>query len=355
MRRTLRARIFLSVLISLPAVGLGSGTAGAASEPTPGVTASASQYAVNTNLERELDDDNSAGSYLDPATGELVVTVTDSAAAEAVTAAGARPKLVERSTAQLKTVMNTLDTQANITGTSWGIDPSRNQVAVEADASVSVASMTQLRKVAAGLGEAVRVQRVPGVFKKEVDGGDAIYGGGYRCSAAFNVAGGGTARYFLTAGHCTNQAYRWAAWPGGPSIGTRVGTSFPTNDYGIVRYSASGQPYGRVDLYNGSYQDIASSADAIVGQYIRKSGSTTHVTTGRVTAVNVTVHYPEGTVYQMVRTTACSAAGDSGGAHFAGNVALGIHSGSAGCSGTNGSAIFQPVREALSAYGVHVY
>ncbi|WP_328666687.1 S1 family peptidase [Streptomyces sp. NBC_00322] len=355
MRRTLRARICLSILISLPAVGLGSGTAGAAEEPTPGVTASATQYAIDSSLERALGDDNSAGSYLDPATGELVVTVTDTAAAEAVKAAGARAKLVERSTAELQAAMDTLESQAQITGTSWGIDPSTNQVAVEADASVSVSAMTQLRKVGAGLGEAVRIKRVPGVFKKEVSGGDAIYGGGYRCSAAFNVARG-TARYFLTAGHCTNLAYSWSATSGGSPIGVRTGTSFPTNDYGIVRYlSPSPQPAGRVNLYNGSYQDIMTSADAIVGQVIKKSGSTTHVTTGRVTAVNVTVNYPEGPVYQMVRTTACSAAGDSGGAHFAGSVALGIHSGSSGCSGTNGSAIFQPVREALSVYGVNVY
>lgn len=60
-------------------------------------------------------------------------------------------------------------------------------------------------------------------------------------------------------------------------------------------------------------------------------------------------------VHGMVRTTACSAGGDSGGAHFAGSVALGIHSGSSGCTGTSGSAIHQPVREALSAYGVSVY
>ncbi|WP_406301930.1 S1 family peptidase [Streptomyces sp. NBC_00885] len=354
MRRTLRARICLSLLISLPAVGLGSGTAGAAPEPTPGVTASASQYAIDSSLERSLDDDNSAGSYLDAATGELVVTVTDSAAAEAVNAAGARAKLVERSTAELQAAINTLETQAKITGTSWGIDPSTNQIAVEADQSVSVAAMAQLRKVGAGLGAAVRITRVPGVFKKEVSGGDAIYGGGYRCSAAFNVARG-TARYFLTAGHCTNLAYSWSATSGGAPIGVRTGTSFPTNDYGIVRYLPGPQPAGRVNLYNGTYQDIVTSADAIVGQAIRKSGSTTHVTSGRVTAVNVTVNYPEGPVYQMVRTTVCSAAGDSGGAHFAGSVALGIHSGSSGCSGTNGSAIFQPVREALSVYGVNVY
>lgn len=354
MRRTLRARICLSVLLTLPAVALGTGTAGAAPEPDPGVTASATQYNVNTTLERTLGDDESAGSYLDAATGELVVTVTDEAAAEKVRAEGARPQIVERSTAQLRAAMITLEARAKITGTSWGVDPSTNQVSIEADQSLTPRSLARLKRVAASLGDAVRITRVPGVFKREVAGGDAIYGGGYRCSAAFNVSNG-TTRYFVTAGHCTNLAASWSATSGGPSIGIRAGTSFPTNDYGIVRYTGTDQPPGSVDLYNGTFQDITSAADAIVGQAIRKSGSTTHVTSGRVTAVNVTVNYGDGPVYGMVRTTACSAGGDSGGAHFAGSTALGIHSGSAGCTGTNGSAIHQPVREALAAYGVNVY
>ncbi|MCX4820660.1 S1 family peptidase [Streptomyces sp. NBC_01142] len=361
MRRTLRARICLCVLFTLPAAALGSGTAGAAADPDasatpdpdPGVSATAQQYSLHSALGRALGD-RTAGSYLDAESGALVVTVTDEAAADDVRAAGARAEIVGRSTAQLESAIATLDTQAKIAGTSWGIDPAANQVSVEADQSVSARSMARLEKVAARLGEAVRIQRVPGVFTKEVAGGDAIYGGGSRCSTAFNVSKG-TVRYFVTAGHCTTLSSSWSAVSGGPSIGTREGTSFPTNDYGIVRYTGTTAPAGNVNLYNGNYQDITSAADAIVGQAIRKSGSTTKVTHGTVTAVNVTVNYGDGPVYNMVRTTACSAGGDSGGAHFAGSTALGIHSGSSGCSGTNGSAIHQPVREALSAYGVNVY
>ncbi|MGW3623414.1 S1 family peptidase [Streptomyces sp. NPDC000880] len=353
MRRTLRARIYLPVLLALPAAGLGPGTAAAAPEPHPGVTPSAMQYHLHSTLERALGA-QTAGSYLDADTGELVVTVTDEAAADQVRAAGARAKRVEHSTAELESAMATLEARAKITGTSWGIDPSTNQVAIEADRTVSAGSMALLKTVAAGLGDAVRIKRVPGVLKKEVLGGDAILGGGYRCSAAFNVSKG-TAHYFVTAGHCTNAAAKWSTTSGGAAIGTSVGSSFPTNDYGLVRYTNSSQPAGDVNLYEGGSQDITSAADAIVGQAIRKSGSTSKVTSGTVTAVNVTVNYGEGPVYNMVRTTACSAGGDSGGAHFAGATALGIHSGSSGCSGTDGSAIHQPVKEALSAYGVNVY
>ncbi|MFF3323826.1 S1 family peptidase [Streptomyces sp. NPDC002889] len=355
MRRTPHARILLSLLLAVPALGLGSGTAGA-QDPAPGppgVGASPAQYALRSSIEHDLGE-RTAGSYLDTASGELVVTVTDAASAEEVRAAGARAELVKLSMSQLLSTMGVLEARAKIPGTSWGIDPRTNQVVVEADQSVSTLSMARMKAVAARLGDSVRITRVPGVFTKELAGGDAIYGDDYRCSAAFNVRKG-TVRYFLTAGHCTGATTGWTATDDGASIGTSEGSSFPTNDYGLVRYAGGVQTPGKVNLHNGSYQDITSAADAIVGQAISKSGSTTKVTSGTVTAVNVTVNYGDGPVYGMVRTTVCSSGGDSGGAHFAGSTALGIHSGSAGCNGKGGSAIHQPVQEALSAYGVAVY
>ncbi|GGO46367.1 S1 family peptidase [Streptomyces lasiicapitis] len=354
MRRTTCARLGLSALLVTGSLALGATPAGAQSEPTASPSSSASRVnALAAQVERQLGDD-SAGTYLDRKTGNLVVTVTSDAAADRVRANGATPKRVQRSAAQLDSAMDALESRARITGTSWGVDPRTNQIAVQADQSVSARELARLRAVADSLDGAVRVSRVPGTFKREVAGGDAIYGGGSRCSAAFNVSKG-TTKYFVTAGHCTNISANWSATSGGAAVGVREGTSFPTNDYGIVRYTNGSSPAGNVNLYNGSYQEISSAADAVVGQAIKKSGSTTKVTSGSVTAVNVTVNYGDGPVHGMVRTTACSAGGDSGGAHFAGTVALGIHSGSSGCTGTNGSAIHQPVREALAAYGVSVY
>ncbi|EPH41103.1 S1 family peptidase [Streptomyces aurantiacus] len=354
MRRTTCARLGLSALLVTGSLALGVTPAGAQSEPASSPSSSPSRVnALNAQVERQLGDD-SAGTYLDRKTGKLVVTVTSDAAAERVRATGATPERVQRDAAQLDAAMGTLESRAQITGTSWGVDPRTNQIAVQADQSVSARELARLRAVADSLDGAVRVSRVPGTFKREVAGGDAIYGGGSRCSVAFNVSKG-TTKYFVTAGHCTNISANWSATSGGAAVGVREGSSFPTNDYGIVRYTNGSSPAGNVNLYNGSYQEISSAANAVVGQAIKKSGSTTKVTSGSVTAVNVTVNYSDGPVHGMVRTTACSAGGDSGGAHFAGTVALGIHSGSSGCTGTNGSAIHQPVREALSAYGVSVY
>ncbi|MEI7034864.1 S1 family peptidase [Streptomyces pratensis] len=356
MRRNSRARLSVSLLLVAGALGLDAAPSAAAGAPSadaaPAIPAP-SAYALDAAVERDLGAET-AGSYLDRGTGDLVVTVTTDRAEERARAAGATVRRVERSAAQLRSAMDTLEAEAKIAGTSWGVDPRANRVTVEADSSVSTQDMARLEAVAERLGPAVSISRVPGVFHREVLGGGAIYGGGSRCSAAFNVTKGG-ARYFVTAGHCTDISANWAATSGGPVIGAREDSSFPTNDYGIVRYTDGSSPAGAVDLHNGSSQDIASAANAVVGQAISKSGSTTKVTRGTVTAVNVTVNYSDGPVYGMVRTTACSAGGDSGGAHFAGSVALGIHSGSSGCSGASGSAIHQPVREALAAYGVSVY
>src|SRR2546421_399453 len=82
-------------------------------------------------------------------------------------------------------------------------------------------------------------------------GGDAIYGGQYRCSLGFNVRSGST-YYFLTAGHCGNIASSWYSNSSKTTLlGTTYGSSFPGNDYAIVQYSLSYTNHpGTVDLYN---------------------------------------------------------------------------------------------------------
>ena len=348
-----------AALALIPATVASAAGADPSGKPSPddrsnGVRAGSSDYTRDAQLSRSLGT-RTAGSYLDAKTGRLVVTVTGKKAAGEVRAAGARAKLVKRSGAELKAAMAALGREATVRGTSWGVDPRRNQVVVQADSTVTDAQLAKLRSVAKKRNGAVQVTRVPGVLRQEVLGGDAVYGGGVRCSAAFNVARG-SAHYFLTAGHCAGSATTWSAVNGGPAIGKQDKHSFPGNDFSLVRYVGGAKPAGNVNLYNGTSRDITGAANAVVGQAIQKSGSTTKITNGKVTAVNVTANYGNGNVvHGLVRTTACSSGGDSGGAHFAGSTALGIHSGSSGCTGTKGSALHQPVAEALSAYGVKVY
>jgi len=77
-------------------------------------------------------------------------------------------------------------------------------------------------------------------------------------------------------------------------LGSTAGSSFPGNDYAIVRYTNTGiTASGVVDLYNGSSQDITTSGNAYVGESVRRSGSTSGVHSGTVQALNVTVRYSE--------------------------------------------------------------
>jgi hypothetical protein len=97
-----------------------------------------------------------------------------------------------------------------------------------------------------------------------------------------------------------------------------------------------------------------SSGNATVGR-VTRSGSTSGVHTGTVQAVNASVRYAEGTVSGVIQTNVCSEPGDSGGPLFAGTKALGLTSGGSGNCSSGGTTFFQPVTEALSAYGVSVF
>jgi hypothetical protein len=166
----------------------------------------------------------------------------------------------------------------------------------------------------------------------------------------------GSTYYFLTAGHCGNIGTTWYANSSRTTVlGTRAGSSFPGNDYALIRYTGTVAHPGNVNLYNGSTQDIVSAGTPAVGATVYRSGSTTGVHSGRVTALNSTVNYAEGSVSGLIRTTVCAEGGDSGGPLFAGTVAYGLTSGGSGNCTFGGVTYFQPVTEALSTYGVSVF
>ncbi len=300
----------------------------------------------------------SAGVYHDASRDAMVVTVTDAAAADKVKTAGGIARVVEHSAAELELVKAKVTLVANVPGMAWAIDPAENKVVVTLDDSVDA---TELRHVQSGLaadGDAVRIERTAGEFSPLISGGQAIFTGGSRCSLGFNVRDAAGAQFFLTAGHCTNIGSTWYANSSKTTVlGPRAGTSFPGNDYGIVRYTNSAVPRpGNVWLYSGTAtQDITTARNAVVGETVRRSGSTTGVRSGRVTAVNATVNYPQGTVTGLIRTSVCAEPGDSGGALFAGTAALGLTSGGSGNCTFGGTTFFQPVTEALSVYGMQVY
>ncbi|MET8328958.1 S1 family peptidase [Streptomyces sp. NPDC005181] len=241
---------------------------------------------------------------------------------------------------------------ADIAGTAWNVDPATKTLMVTVDSTVSRAEINQIKKSAGANAGALRIERTSGTFNKLLSGGDAIYAPGWRCSLGFNVRSGST-YYLLTAGHCTDGNPPWYTnSSNSTSIGPTVGSSFPTNDYGIVRYdNASVAHAGTV----GS-QDITSAANATVGMAVTRRGSTTGIHSGTVTGLNATVNYGGGDiVYGMIKTNVCAEPGDSGGPLYSGTRAIGLTSGGSGNCNSGGTTYFQPVTEALSAYGVSVY
>ncbi|MEV0563998.1 S1 family peptidase [Dactylosporangium sp. NPDC050588] len=294
-----------------------------------------------------------AGSYWDAQLGKMVVTVTDANTAKSVESTGAVARKVKHSGVELARITSTLGAKVSIPGTAWAVDPVANQVVVSIDPTVSPEHVKTIEATVASLGSGATIERLPAELRPTISGGQAIYAGGSRCSLGFNVVSGST-YYFLTAGHCTNIGSTWTT-SGGSVLGTRTGTSFPGNDYGIVRYAAGVAHPGNVSLYNGSFQDITAAGNATVGQSVRRSGSTTGVRSGSVTQLNATVTYSQGQVSGLIRTTVCAEPGDSGGSLFAGSIALGLTSGGSGNCSSGGVTYFQPVTEPLSVYGVSVY
>ncbi|MFJ8618230.1 S1 family peptidase [Streptomyces clavifer] len=241
---------------------------------------------------------------------------------------------------------------ADVAGTAWNADPATGRLVVTVDSTVSQAEINRIRKSAGANAGALRIERTPGTFSTLISGGDAVYASSWRCSLGFNVRSGST-YYFLTAGHCTDGAGTWYADSGRTTVlGSTSGSSFPTDDYGIVRYTnTSVAKPGTV-----GDQDITSAANATVGMAVTRRGSTTGTHSGTVTGLNATVNYGGGDIVRgMIRTNVCAEPGDSGGPLYSGTRAIGLTSGGSGNCSSGGTTFFQPVTEALSAYGVSVF
>lgn len=350
-----RAAVAGGGILALAAAGITLQSANASTETpvqVPHTLSVAKAGNLASHLTKSLGAD-SAGSYYDARARHLVVNVLSEDAAQRVEAAGARARVVQNSSAALKSARTTLKSDATIPGTSWATDPATNKVVVTADRTVKGAALSKLNKVVDGLGSKVELKRTQGEFKPFVAGGDAITGSGGRCSLGFNVVKGGEP-YFLTAGHCTEAISTWSD-SSGQEIGTNADSSFPDNDYGLVKYTADVPHPSEVNLYNGSAQQITGAAEATVGMKVSRSGSTTQVHDGTVTGLDATVNYGNGDIVNgLIQTDVCAEPGDSGGSLFSGSSAVGLTSGGSGDCTSGGETFFQPVTEALSATGTEI-
>ncbi|WP_143194262.1 S1 family peptidase [Micromonospora sp. CB01531] len=238
-------------------------------------------------------------------------------------------------------------------GTAWVLDPATGRMTLTVDGTVTGAELAALRDAAARGGAVLR--REPGRLRPLIAGGQAVYGGGGRCSLGANVRSGST-NYLVTAGHCTSLADTWYADSAHTTVlGYVTGSSFPGNDYGVVRYTGTVDHPSAVYTYPGMLT-IYRAGNAYVGQRVCRSGATTGVRCGSVTALNATVNYAEGTVYGLIRTNICAEPGDSGGPLYdpSTGTILGILSGGSGNCASGGTSYYQPIGEILTAYGLTI-
>ncbi len=278
--------------------------------------------------------------------GRLLATAIGLAGALALSAPSAAPAATAGVGAdRLAAVSNAVD-RSGVEGIGWYVDKAANRVVVTADSTVSAAALATIKRAAGADAGAIRFERTPGVLRPLLSAGDAIYGGGYRCSLGFNVVKGST-YYFLTAGHCGKVANTWYTNATRTTlIGATIGYSFPGNDYALVRY----------DNTSLSHPGGYTVADAFLGESVTRRGSTTGVHSGKVTGLNATVRYQgAGKVSGLIKTNVCAEPGDSGGPLYDGTKALGLTSGGSGDCTTGGTTYFQPVREAANAYGVSIF
>ncbi|MBM7774455.1 hypothetical protein JOD54_004659 [Actinokineospora baliensis] len=285
-----------------------------------------------------------AGAWLDSST-ELVVAVTDEAAARTARLAGAKTTVVRWGADQLAAVKRALDAKRSVPDavTGWYVDVSSNSVVVTA-----LAPGAADVRAFAGTAPQVRVVRAAerAQVLHDVRGGDPYYfNGGSRCSIGFSVQGG-----YVTAGHCGTAG---TATNGFNQVaqGAVERSNFPGDDMGWVRTNANWTPRPVV-VSGSSTVTVRGSTEAAIGASVCRSGSTTGWRCGTIQAKNETVNYPQGTVQGLTRTNACAEPGDSGGSWLTGDQAQGVTSGGSGNCSSGGTTYFQPVNEILQRYGL---
>ncbi|WP_330172453.1 S1 family peptidase [Streptomyces sp. NBC_01498] len=247
---------------------------------------------------------------------------------------------------------------ADIAGTAWGVNPATGTVLVTVDKRVSATEVAELRRSAGAQADALTFERTAGTLQPHLQGGEPVWSNAGRCTAGFNVRAG-TADYFVTAGHCTQGVSTWYTNASRTTtIGPTAATSFPGNDYGIVRYTNPAVPRPGTVNCGGTIIDITGPANPTVGQRIWLASSTTGCHSGAVTGLNATVNYGAGGIVSgLIQTTLCSEPGDSGSPVFTRTgdgttgLAVGVLSGGSGNCASGATSFVQPINEVLAAYG----
>lgn len=202
---------------------------------------------------------------------------------------------------------------------------------------------------AAVMGGTAAAAPAAGVPRPQVSGGDMIYANnGTACRAEVNARSAST-YYIVMPGHCTQGTSAWYTSAALTTyIGPTVATSFPGNDYGLVRYDNPAVPHP-----GGGF---TSAGNPYVGEQVCRKSPVSGLHCGTVTALNATINYGGGQVVSgLIATTVCTGPGDTGGLLFSGSTAIGLFAGGSGNCSVGGTSYYQPLTEILAAYGLSLY
>jgi len=299
---------------------------------------------------RSASGDSYAGSWLGKDGTTLNIAVTDASLADEVRAAGAVPKLVERSVSELDSAKRALDTtatRADLNLPGWYVDVAANTVVIQAlrGDTDQAEELAEEAGLSADEVEIVVTKAAPKPLA-DVIGAEPYFidinGEQARCSIGFAVEGG-----FVTAGHCGAEGTETLDREN-LDQGEVVASVFPgTADMGVVETNADVQLQPFVNDFDGNALPVGGSTEAPVGAAVCRSGSTTGTFCGTILAKNQTVQYPEGQVTGLTRTDVCAEGGDSGGPWLSGDQAQGVTSGGSGDCTVGGETFFQPLTEIL--------
>jgi streptogrisin C len=236
--------------------------------------------------------------------------------------------------------------------TSWGVDLRSGKLAVDVVGRDTKAVTAFL--LLAGVDPTTVVMRTDAAPVRrfyDLVGGDTILGQKYRCSLGVNAKDRSGKLFVLTAGHCTkDDPGEWVGY-NKVKIGSVSRTNFPGDDFGSIAVTNS--EWKATAKVKGGPTIKGSNVAGFLSKVCR-SGSTTGYKCGLVLGYNQTVNYGNGEVVMgLTRTNACAEPGDSGGTFITpSGQAQGFTSGGSGDCKSGGTTFFQPVKEALSAYGL---
>lgn len=263
-----------------------------------------------------------AGSWIERKADGSFGFVVATAGAQADAVPGAEVRRVRYSLRQLQDTMDQLDGngQRRLLGISkayngvhsWYVDPQSNSVVVAVAPGASEEAVDLVASSGADASTVRFVESVgePRTVANIIGGIEYTINNQFLCSVGFSVTRG-TTKGFATAGHCGSAGATVRI--GGAVVGSFAQSNFPGTDRAWVQVGSTHTLLPYVSNYSGGNVIVRGSTEAATGAAVCRSGRTTGYRCGTITAKNVTVNYPQGTVRGLSQSNACVGGGDSGG------------------------------------------